>query len=132
MRGFMLTSSSLALDTERRRPTGQDAVEEGTKAHEALDAEAPNRQRKPLEGLPDSHPDWRVNNEALRPIAANSPLETRQQRRAASKALARGLATSGKLKEREARVMERKRRRADEAAARYHSIANHVPSTPAD
>lgn len=81
---------------------------------------------------PESSPDWRVNNEALRPIAANSPLETRQQRRAAAKALARGLATAGKLKEREAQLLEKKRRRADEAAARFQRIANHVPSTPAD
>jgi hypothetical protein len=105
-------ASTKALDTPAAEPT-----------------EAPE-PAKPLESLPDSHTDWRVNNEALRPLAANSPLETRQQRRAASKALARGLATAGKLKEREARLLEKKRRRADEAAARYQRIANHVPSKP--
>jgi hypothetical protein len=85
---------------------------------------------KPLESLPDSHPDWRVNHAALDPIARQSPLPTRQQRRSAQKALARGLATTGKMKEREERLLEKKRRRADEAAARYDRIRNHVPSAP--
>jgi L-aminopeptidase/D-esterase-like protein len=86
----------------------------------------------PLHSLPDSHPDWRVNSAALAPIAANSPLETRQQRRAAQKALARGLATAGKLKEREARVQQRRRDRADAAGRRFLRISAHVPSPAKD
>lgn len=101
----------------------------GMAMHKAImnETAAPPEEHKPMD-LPDSHPDWRVNNAALAPIAANSPLETRQQRRAASKALARGLATTGKMKERENRILEKKRKRADEAAQRYLRIARHVPT----
>lgn len=101
-------------------------------AIEAGEAEAgePAPTTNALDGLPDSHPDWRVNAAALAPIAAQSPLETRQQRRGAQKALARGLATAGKLKERENRVMQRKRERANAAARRYDRIKGHVPAVP--
>jgi hypothetical protein len=89
---------------------------------------------EPLAGLaelPDSHPDWRVNNLALSAagITAASPLETRQQRRAAAKALARGLATSGRLKERGAQRMARKTARSMASHDRHKRIAEHVPTS---
>lgn len=122
---FLGTSSAaIALGTAMHK-----AMAEGQVVDEITpEPEAP--KENPLDSLPASSTDWRVNNEALRPIAANSPLETRQQRRAASKALARGLATAGKLKEREERVRAKKRARAEAAHARHTRISNHVPSTP--
>lgn len=92
------------------------------------------KEASAFDELPQSHPDWRVNEAALYSagIVQNSPLETRQQRRSAAKALSRGLATAGKLQEREARVKAKKAARAMAAHRRFKRIEAHVPTPPAD
>lgn len=97
-------------------------------------ADIPEAQPEPPkpEGMPDGTPSWRENVARLAPAVAVSPLPTRQLKRMAAKALAKSLSSVAKIQERKERILQKKRDRADAAAARHKRIAEHDPSKPAD
>lgn len=75
---------------------------------------------------PDDAPtvplSWRENEARMTEAKAASPLPTRQLKRMAARALAKGLSRAQKIEGRQEKLMTRKRQRALEAAARKMGV----------
>ena len=116
-RQFLLSGGGLSqlsdgLAAAERRKT-EEAIATGQ-----LATGAPVTQPRP-EGMPEAVEGWRANFERLGDAIAASPLDTRQLKRMAAKALARSLSTAQKqVAKREAR-QDLKRRKADKRAAKH-------------
>ena len=88
------------------------------RAMEHTAANQPAPQPRP-EGLPAAAEGWRANFERLGDAIASSPLETRQLKRMAAKALARSLSTAQKQEAKREARQDLKRRKADKRAAKH-------------
>ncbi len=71
------------------------------------------------ENMPDKPLTWRENRDRLAEEVAKSPLPTRQLKRMAARQLARAITGAQKRQERKDRLLARKSRRAQEAAAKH-------------
>jgi hypothetical protein len=115
-RRFLMSGGGLTQLAEAEEAAARKAA--SARAMEATVANQPAPPVRP-EGLPEAVEGWRANYERLRDTIAASPLETRQLKRMAAKALARTLSTAQKQQARVEGKMARKRRRAEKAAAKH-------------
>lgn len=109
-RAFVMGGGGLAqLLASERFMQAQAAAKAQAMAPTVANQPAP--QPKP-EGMPEGAQGWRANFNELAPQIAISPLESRQQRRAAGKAVTKQLNVVQGIEARKQAKLDRKRRRA--------------------